>query len=105
MIKCPVCNEGELIESENLIKCSNQSSENENGSWVETGTCTFKVFKSALSRFGGDEITLDFIKNLIENNGKLEVNLVSKAGNPYVKDALLSEKYGVSIDFNSHKNE
>jgi len=103
MSLCPICNEGEIVETDILFHCSNQSSENQDGNWVETGTCKFKAFKSAFAKLGGPELTKELLDLIIEN-GEAEVELFSKRTNkPYTGIAVIDNDWGVKIDFNRPK--
>jgi len=103
-MNCPYCSDGIIEDSDKVFKCSNQSSECQDGKWVETGSCTFKVFKGALSRFSGPEITEEFLEELIEK-GEVLVDLVSKAGSNYQKYVVLDKKFGTKIDFERNVEE
>lgn len=102
--KCPICEDGELVEKDKLFECSNSKSEkNDQNEWINTGTCSFKVFKSGLSKLGYPEITADDICRLVDD-GECEFNLVSqKSGKPYTAKGVIDEKFGVKINFDFDK--
>ena len=97
-MKCPLCKEADIVEEDKIFRCENQSSENQDGNWVETGTCTFKAIKNSLERFGGEEVSLDLLQEIAEN-GEAKVDLVSKAGKPYTAFVILDEQWGIKVDF------
>lgn len=100
--KCPICKDGDMIEKEKLFVCSNSKSSlnEETEKWEETGTCSYKIFKSSLSRFGKPNISAEEVKELCEN-GKLEVELVSKKQTQYKAITNVSPEWGIQVDFNA----
>lgn len=99
--KCPICEKGIIIEKDKLFECSNSTSERkEDGTWENTGTCTYKIFKSGLSKLGHPEITAEEVTSVIEN-GSHEFDLISKQGKPYTGKGIVDDRFGIKIDFNS----
>lgn len=98
-MKCPLC-EGTIEDRGLTFSCSNQKQEKneETGEWEEVGTCTYKVWKTAFSKLGGEELTEDVLEKIIVE-GECEIDLISKAGKPYKGFAIVDPQWGVKIDF------
>jgi len=100
--KCPKCGK-DIIEENKLFKCSTAKSEkNENGEWINTG-CDYKIFKTALKRFGKNSVTATEVKNVL-NKGRATVNLKSKANKPYKASIVVDNKWGIQVKFDSPKS-
>ena len=100
--KCPVCKEGDIIEKEKLFVCSNSNTEynKETEKWEENGTCSYKIFKSGLSKLGKPNITAEEVKELCEN-GTITLTLVSKKQTEYTVPGLVDPERGIKVDFDS----
>ena len=97
---CPKC-QSEILENGPFFACENvkQEKNEETGNWEDIGSCTWKVWKSAFVKLGGEELTLEILDKII-TDGEAEVSLFSqKKGKPYKGIAIPDEKYGVKIDF------
>jgi len=77
----------------NSYGCSKAAWKNEgdkdNPKWKNDG-CNYSIFKGALQKMGGEEITSEQVKNLLEN-GSFKTTLTS------TKDVEVDEKFGVKI--------
>lgn len=96
---CPLCGT-DVVEKEKLYACSGGSSrkDEESGEWINEG-CQYKIFKSALNRFGKEEVTAAEVTNLLKN-GEIEVELVSKKnGKAYTAKAVTNEQWGIQVKF------
>jgi hypothetical protein len=100
--KCPVCKEGDILEKDKLFVCSNSNTEynQETKVWEEKGTCSYKIFKSSLSKLGKPTIVAEEVKELCEN-GTIKLNLISKAQKPYEVPGLVDPERGIKADFES----
>ncbi|WP_412726845.1 hypothetical protein [Arcobacter sp. 15-2] len=94
--KCPVC-DGGIIEKKSSFGCNKAKWSNEGTEdapkWKNEG-CGYSIFKSALGKFGGDEITPDEVKSLLKD-GSFKKELKS------TKAIEVDEKFGVKINFSS----
>lgn len=96
---CPLCG-SDVIEKEKLYACSTGTSrkDEETEEWINEG-CQYKVFKSAMQRFGKETIEISEVEELL-SKGEVEVTLVSKKTNKdYKAKAVTDEKWGVQIKF------
>jgi len=102
--KCPVCG-ADMVEKDKLFQCSTaESNYNEETKEYDNSGCEYKIFKDCMSRFGKYSLSAEEVEKAI-NDGHIEVELISKAGKPYIKNAIVDKKWGLSIDFNSHNDK
>ena len=95
--KCPIC-EGQIYERPKAYICSNAQWVKNGESWENKG-CNFSIFKTALKKFGGKNLSKTDIKKLL-NNGELEVTLESqRTKQPYKKKIAPDPKWGIKINF------
>ena len=97
MFKCPKC-DSDIIDNNGFFKCENQKSEKKDNEWVEVGSCDFKVYKNAFSRFNGPEPTLEDIKEIYDNGEKI-FTFCSASGIEYKKYVIPDDNFGIKIDF------
>jgi len=105
-MECPKC-QGEIVDNGAFFKCENseQKQNEETKEWEEVGTCTFKVWKSCFSRFGGPELTLEVLEKVLVE-GEAEVELVAKgSGKPYPAIIIPDEEYVIKVDFDRFKKK
>ena len=93
--KCPICKEGEIVEKNKAYICTKADWKNEGTNdtpqWKNEG-CKYGIFKGALVKMGGLEITPENVKTLLET-GSFEAELKT------TKPILVDEQYGVKINF------
>jgi len=96
--QCPKCKNGQIIERGKVFMCSESKlTKDENGKWKNDG-CDYVIFKSALSKMGKNNITATEVSKMLKN-GKVEVNLISKAGKKYTAYMVPDLKWGVKVEF------
>lgn len=93
--KCPICKEGDIIEKNKAYVCTKASWKNEGTTetpqWKNDG-CKYSIFKGALVKMGGMDITPENVKELLEG-GSFQAELKSN------RQILIDEQYGVKINF------
>lgn len=96
--KCPLC-QGDLLNKDALYECANRkSSKDEYGNWTSTG-CTYKLFKTALSKFGKKTITVAEMKTLA-SKGEVTLKLMNtKNGKPFDAKVVVDSEWGCKIEF------
>lgn len=102
-MQCPIC-KSKIVEEEKLFKCEKQSSaKNENGEWQETGTCSYKVFKSCLAKMNGPYITESILAPVL-NGEETILEFTSKAGKPYSAPVIVDPRWGLKVVFRENNN-
>lgn len=96
---CPVCNK-DVIEKAKVYLCSGAKfKKDENDKWTNEG-CEYKIFKTALDRFGKKNVTAREVSNLL-HKGKAKVSLkAKKSGKTYTADIVPDNKWGLKVEFN-----
>jgi len=90
--KCPVCNDGDIVEREKNFACTNAKWEkNEEEKWENKG-CKYSIYKFGLEKFGKKEITADEVESMLKE-GKIQIELT------YKKQMIPDEKYGIKVLF------
>lgn len=100
--KCPICKEGDIYETGKVYMCTGAIWKNEGTKeapkWKNEG-CEYKIFKSALAKFGKENLGKLEVKALLEK-GKIKVKLVSKEKkSEYEKEIEIDEKFGIKVLF------
>lgn len=92
--KCPACKEGDIVEKKNSFACSKAAWKNEgtedSPSWKNEG-CNYSIYKSALLKLGGEDLTAENIKELLSKgsfSAKLEMT----------RDVVVDPAYGVKVE-------
>jgi DNA topoisomerase-3 len=99
---CPACKDGQIIENKKTFSCSNarnkKTEENGKVKWINEG-CQYSIFKSAIQKFGGKDITAAQIKKMLANEF-VEVTFKSKnTGGNYKKKIIPDLKWGIAIQW------
>lgn len=99
--KCPVCGE-DIIERPESYGCSAAKFEEDHfGEGIVNNGCRFYIYKKALAKYGKKIITKQEVKEIL-SSGSCVVTLKNRrTRQPYQKNAILDEEYGVSIDFDT----
>lgn len=101
--ECPVC-KGKLLEKKTGYSCeNNKMKKNENGKYVQIGSCSYFLRKSAFERFGKKTISAKEAAKLCKK-GSIVITLKGDKGS-YKKVALVDEKWGAKIDFKSNPEQ
>ncbi len=102
--KCPLCG-SDIIEKEKLFVCSTaRRVKNETSGEYENEGCTYKIFKTALSKLGKDNIEASEVSTLL-STGSVEVSLISKkTSKPYTANAIVDPTWGIKVDFSQFEN-
>jgi len=103
---CPKCKKGQILEKQKVYMCSEAKlKKDENGKWINEG-CNYVIFKTALSKMGKNNITSREVSQMLKD-GRVKVNLISKAEKKYSAYMVPDMKWGVKIEFEnfSRKNK
>jgi len=87
---CPKCKSGTLKKGEKMVYCSGYKPAKKGDSWVNEGTCDFRVMYK--NRAWGTDLTAADIKKLVEGG-----ELVNKRGDRMKLD--LESEYFTKIEF------
>ncbi|MFL1706601.1 DNA topoisomerase [Campylobacter sp. MOP7] len=95
---CPLCG-GQVLIKEKVYECENKKVTQEDGQWVNKGSCSYCIFKSSLQKFGKPSLSDSEVRNLLKN-GSVKVDLVSnKTRKAFSATLYTDDQYGVRISF------
>ena len=96
---CPACG-SDIIEKDKLFVCSSASNKKNEatGEWENEG-CQYKIFKTALTKFGKSNLTAREVSNML-NKGITQVSLKSqKNGAAYNANIKPDLQWGIKVIF------
>jgi len=100
--KCPLCEEGNILEKDNSFGCSKAFFEEDSfgeGN-VNTG-CNFYIFKESFKRYGKNKIYSSEVKKILRGDDCIGVFRSKFKREKYKKYIVLDLEFGVSIDFDT----
>lgn len=96
---CPVCGK-DVIEKDKIYLCSGAkfNKDEATGEWSNSG-CDYKIFKTALNRFGKAKLTAREVSNML-TKGEASVSLKSKKTNKaYTAKIVPDKQWGLKVEF------
>jgi hypothetical protein len=113
---CPFCQNGSIHYTKKPVRgkmtkvyqCSNARWITEDGELFEPtvdSTCTFRIFGNALARYGKKFIGPKEVRALLQQKDVVARLYSFQAKKEYRKYMILSQEYGVSIDFETEVDD